>query len=338
MELLDIGKELKTAREQKGISLEKVHEDTRIGINFLQSLEQGKIEHLPYPVYARGFVRSYAKYLGLDSERIANDFSTVFRAEDQFEKLDLNDLPTSLHGPKMILRSQNNVIMLGIALVVVIVLGLGWYLYSSYNSGPMDQTQAPFSHDPAPEAFSSGQTGPYVSEGPQGLFLNDNGPAQRESDPTDLVEPEIEVEPAEDALPEELASEPETLHSLALNDETDNASPEATGQSTLPGQESLAPEIGARVEEEAAPPVVQKTTLVIRASEDCWLRLIADESSEEAYLRPGESLTVEFEDHVQLTLGNAGGVDIFLDGDPYPFEAVSGQVKTLKIPSPDNHS
>ncbi len=64
MNLLKIGKYLKSIREEKGISYEDVYEKTRIQISILKDIEEGK--SLLAPVFLRGFVKNYAKFLEAD--------------------------------------------------------------------------------------------------------------------------------------------------------------------------------------------------------------------------------------------------------------------------------
>jgi len=65
---------LKEAREQKGITLVKASEDTRISIKFLESLEKDDYKIFPAEVYLRGFLRIYAKYLGLNPKEILEEY------------------------------------------------------------------------------------------------------------------------------------------------------------------------------------------------------------------------------------------------------------------------
>ena len=64
--LRTIGARLEAARNGKRLTLEEAERDTRISTEYLDALERGSYEVLPAPVYARGFMRSYAGYLGLD--------------------------------------------------------------------------------------------------------------------------------------------------------------------------------------------------------------------------------------------------------------------------------
>lgn len=66
-----IGRHLKRAREEKNLSLDEVSRATKIKKDFLSAIEEDRHELLPGPVFARGFVRSYADYLGLDGQSAA---------------------------------------------------------------------------------------------------------------------------------------------------------------------------------------------------------------------------------------------------------------------------
>ncbi|MDZ7729103.1 MAG: helix-turn-helix transcriptional regulator [Dehalococcoidia bacterium] len=63
-----IGDQLRAARQERGLSIEEASRETRISRRFLEALEHDEFEALPAPVYARGFLRSYAGFLGLDAE------------------------------------------------------------------------------------------------------------------------------------------------------------------------------------------------------------------------------------------------------------------------------
>src|ERR1051325_394574 len=65
-----VGQRLKTKREEKRLTLEKVFEATRIRVQYLQALETDDLSVMPSPVQARGYLRNYAEYLGLDVEQM----------------------------------------------------------------------------------------------------------------------------------------------------------------------------------------------------------------------------------------------------------------------------
>lgn len=66
--MADIGITLRSARVQRGLTIEQVSQDTRISARFLEALEDESFEELPAPVYVRGFLRSYANYLHIDAQ------------------------------------------------------------------------------------------------------------------------------------------------------------------------------------------------------------------------------------------------------------------------------
>jgi cytoskeleton protein RodZ len=66
----ELGSVLIRAREARGLTLEDAERDTRISRRYLQALEAEQFEVIPAPVYARGFLRSYASYLGLDPQEV----------------------------------------------------------------------------------------------------------------------------------------------------------------------------------------------------------------------------------------------------------------------------
>lgn len=64
--MAEIGYRLIRAREARGLTLEDAERDTRISRRYLEALECEQFEVIPAPVYARGFLRSYSQYLGMD--------------------------------------------------------------------------------------------------------------------------------------------------------------------------------------------------------------------------------------------------------------------------------
>ncbi|MBV8234086.1 MAG: helix-turn-helix domain-containing protein [Acidimicrobiia bacterium] len=67
----DLGRQLRRARQRLGFSLRDVHAVTAIPLNSLAALEEGDLAQLPSPVYARGYIRSYAEAVRLDGDRMA---------------------------------------------------------------------------------------------------------------------------------------------------------------------------------------------------------------------------------------------------------------------------
>lgn len=69
-----VGPILRETRRRRGVELAAVEKATRIRPRFLRAIENEEWDVLPGGVYTRGFIRTYAAYLGLDGDRLAEDF------------------------------------------------------------------------------------------------------------------------------------------------------------------------------------------------------------------------------------------------------------------------
>jgi len=68
------GENLRRERELRGVSLREIADGTKISARFLQALEEDRVEVLPGGLFPRAFVKQYASFLGLDSDRAVADF------------------------------------------------------------------------------------------------------------------------------------------------------------------------------------------------------------------------------------------------------------------------
>lgn len=130
-ELATFGEELRREREIRGISLKEIADATKISKRFLEAIERNDHKTLPAPVFTRGFVREYARYLGLASDDIVNRYNYAAAGDDRIEKppahpaaVALPELPKKPRAkrgiPPVFLRIDGNFLML-----VVIVAAMG---------------------------------------------------------------------------------------------------------------------------------------------------------------------------------------------------------------------
>lgn len=77
----EIGEELKASREEHGVSIEEAAEDLNLRASQIQNIEEGNLKVFKDVFYLKSFIRGYAKYLGLDEERIMDDFNEYFFEE-----------------------------------------------------------------------------------------------------------------------------------------------------------------------------------------------------------------------------------------------------------------
>jgi len=83
--VVEIGNVLRAARERQGIELGEVERETRIRGRYLAALEAEKFELLPARAYAKGFLRVYADFLGLDGRLMVAEFDVRFPDAEQPE-------------------------------------------------------------------------------------------------------------------------------------------------------------------------------------------------------------------------------------------------------------
>lgn len=90
----EIGHILREARETKGLTLEETQEETRINSKYLAAMENGEYEKLPTPVHVRGFLRNYARFLGLDPQPL-------------LERYEINLAQPGKRGPALIKETKS---------------------------------------------------------------------------------------------------------------------------------------------------------------------------------------------------------------------------------------
>ncbi len=95
----ELGQILRQARENKDLSLEEVFEKTRINVHYLEAFESGEYGVLPSATHARGFLRNYARFLGLDPDPLIERYTQSQAYKTQMapsrppEEATITDLP-----------------------------------------------------------------------------------------------------------------------------------------------------------------------------------------------------------------------------------------------------
>lgn len=116
------GEHLRREREMRGVSLEEIAGATRISTRFLDALEKEAWDRLPGGVFNRGFVRTVARFLGLEEESLLAEYALAMRLPGA------TALPSELTPQPSALRIAPW-IALGTA-VVLALAGAGWYGWS----------------------------------------------------------------------------------------------------------------------------------------------------------------------------------------------------------------
>jgi cytoskeletal protein RodZ len=93
-----IGQKLRAEREAQKLTLEKVFEVTRIRVPYLQALEDDNLSRVPSPVQARGYLRNYAEYLGLNFQQLLDEMRVASQQQASGEVIGpADDTPTLRH-------------------------------------------------------------------------------------------------------------------------------------------------------------------------------------------------------------------------------------------------
>lgn len=141
--MLDIGATLRAAREQQAITIDDAAEATKIRPSYLEALEGEAFDRLPGPTYARGFLRAYAEYLGLDPQPLIDEFSERF-ASAPWEMDDEVMFPRR-RGPRAQQRARRSssivlVVLAGIVAVAILVVIASTYPASRDTPLPAQQS------------------------------------------------------------------------------------------------------------------------------------------------------------------------------------------------------
>jgi cytoskeleton protein RodZ len=273
-----IGEFFKQVRDTKGLTLDDVALKTRIHPDFLIALEDGNFTKLPDQVFAKGFVRSYARSLGLDEEdamrRFEGSAGAFYEKQAERELLRLKQAEDDRRK-----KTNRKVVLAAIAVAL-----LGLILLMSREHTRVAPPR------PAPDMEPPAITPP---RGPTSSAPSDKG--------------------------DSLVQDSEKERSLAAS---------TPASSTLPPPSISTVTAVPAIREELMPPSSVRTdpmlggtptdgsmVLAIEALELTWVVVQVDSGSpEEALMRPGERVQWKASDRFTLTLGNAGGVRVELNG------------------------
>ncbi len=81
--MFEIGSSLREARERQEITLPQVEAGTKIRGKYLRALEEERFDQLPAETYVKGFLRTYAEYLGLDGQLYVDEYNSRYVATEE---------------------------------------------------------------------------------------------------------------------------------------------------------------------------------------------------------------------------------------------------------------
>ncbi len=121
--ILKVGAILRTEREARGLSVEEIAERVKFSVRQVEALEHDDAEHLPQGTFLRGFIRSYARVLGMDESKLLEVTHT--QTEHHFDVTDvqLGGAPLPITGDA---SRRSRYLMLGALAVAILLAGFVW--------------------------------------------------------------------------------------------------------------------------------------------------------------------------------------------------------------------
>jgi cytoskeleton protein RodZ len=119
--MFEIGSSLREARVRQGLDFPELEQATKIRAKYLRALEEEQFDLLPAQTYVKGFLRSYADYLGLDGQLYVDEFSSRYVVGEDDPMMSPRRSPPPRTAPRI--QSRALVLALvGIAVVATLVI------------------------------------------------------------------------------------------------------------------------------------------------------------------------------------------------------------------------
>jgi cytoskeleton protein RodZ len=286
---------LRTKREASGITLKDISDLTRVSVVNLEAIENGEFPDLPVPVYTKSFIKNYARVLDLDSKPILDSYEAYLAS--------LKTIQTPLTGtepPKepLIKRLVPYKKYIAVISIIIIVTVITLFILQQQQPGPSVAIQQPHIIATAPPAAVT----------------------------TPLSPPE-QATPIAQATQAKTAVQPVVVEAIKQPQVPPAQQKSTASVKTLPKQNLPAVE-------KKAPVLISEgnDVLVIKATEETWLRMKIDENpSFQVFLKPGEEIARKGAGFT-MDIGNAGGIKIQFKGEVIENLGKSGEVVHLKLP------
>ena len=114
--MFEIGNSLREARLRQGLEIPRIEAETKIRGKYLRALEEEQFEMLPGDTYVKGFLRTYADYLGLDGQLYLDEFNSRFAASEELP------FAQSTTPKKRRRRVESNLVVVALAAIVAVTI------------------------------------------------------------------------------------------------------------------------------------------------------------------------------------------------------------------------
>lgn len=289
------GDKLRREREMRGVTLAEMSESTKISKRWLQALEDEQFEILPGGVFNRGFVRSYARFLGINEEQAVADYVAASNEQPPPE----DKFPLDIHEKEDTppLNPKRSFLPVALAIVALVLVVGGWTWWVKHK--PQVSAHTPETSKPAAATQSSAAANqPAASTGTSGI----------EPAPTTSSGSDKPTQPAET----DKESAPSNQDNFASH-----SSVEADKNTKQPSGENKKD-------------LTKSFTVFIKAKEDSWVSIVADGKTRwEGVLDANMERSIKAGKELIVKTGNAGGLEISYNGKPLGALGKEKQVRTL---------
>ncbi|WP_137885022.1 RodZ family helix-turn-helix domain-containing protein [Pseudomonas sp. 2FE] len=315
------GETLRKARENRDWSLAEVAAQLNLTTQRLSQLETGAFDQLPGHTFARGYVRAYAKLLGMDQSLAVQEF-------DHYTGTDATG--SSVHGLGRIeepVRLSQSVLRLVSFVLLLALAGVGFLWWQGQSAGRVGEpTGVSLEHVEVESADGTTQIHPL--DEPEDQAVAD---AQSAGEPgLAEVSPELAAQP-EAELPGTAATPPAASSPLLVPN-----APVAVVAATPAPVTPVAPPalVAATPASIPAPAAVGQGMVGLEFSADCWIQL-TDASGKvlvSGLKRRGEKLALSGKAPLELRLGYARGAQVRYNGQVVDVALfTSGETARLKL-------
>jgi hypothetical protein len=139
--VFEIGNSLREARARRQVDLNQAEIATKIRVKYLRALEEERFEQLPSQTYVKGFLRTYADYLGLDGQLYVDEFNSRYVSGEEYGERPRRS--TARPEPRT-RRLETAVVLVAVALVAVVTLVIvgAWQTSGSGHKNTLTPKQA----------------------------------------------------------------------------------------------------------------------------------------------------------------------------------------------------
>lgn len=312
--LAEIGAMLRKRREEVGQDLADISAVTHIKPMFLKAIEEGRRKDLPGTAYMIGYIRTYADYLGFDGNRLITDYHAELAGQRKWVDKRAEPVEPAAAAAMSQIQASPVVVLGGVVVLALAAYG-AWSIFAGGGESGTETAavEAPVEEAPVEEAPPAE---PAPSEQPESTAAQPAAPSPANAEASTGAEA---TAPAEQTPPP--AAAPAEAPAAA----DDQVPPEADVAST--GGEEVVEE--SPPQQEAAAEDGQAGKIVVRARLESWIQ-ITNAKKEVLFsrvLRSGETYTVPEEKGLMLTTGNAGGIEISVNGRKLKSLGTVGLVK-----------